>query len=950
MNQSLTSLLRHVGTPSGPSQYTHEIIHTNKSQWRVNDNAYGELLKGYCSMVSDQDGGELALAERPREVMPLIVQLSLIFDHNGFKEPYDDVFIYTFAWHCQQTILKNLQVDDDSNDLTCVILESEVSMDDKNQSRCQIDLRFHFPYCRVDASTQKKTLYPHLIRRLRAENVSSKFFHQPIGDWETIIDQDVVTNPLPMYYSSLRLGSRQMVLSKIVGPIDHDAIEDHDTDEMDVKLEDIFSPAGHSYVFRGLVSGDIFNERDCEFWLPIFLSVDYWHKQILPKQTSRNTPARPGMYDSNHTVGYDLSAFGVGESPSDKMGKMELAEIFVRMWKVERILSRSYWLDIGEAFFDADEGDDAGFRAWIDVTERALQTGHAVPDFLISGAEASCGFYYHTFRTGRVDIKTLAKHASEDNKKSYDTWHKAWCMKAMECAVERQTHVAVAKALCRLNWLDFICTHEGGGKRVTWYQFVRHRWMMNPGGYALSRTISNEFISKFEDMRIEIAQQGRESRNSQEKTSSEKIITKIGVLIKLLENQGFKSSVMSAATEILVHDDLDSLMDDNGEILGLPNGVIVATRYGIEVRNGRPQDYITRTTNVPYRRDFSWAHPTVIKVMEWMHQIFVDEELFHYFMKWAASTLRGGNKDKHLSVWTGQGDNSKSMLVKLFECVYGSYCIKMPIGLAANGGRGNNANNASPAIARSRATRLCFMEEPGRNMQFDSDMFKHLTGSDKFFARLLKKNGGDIKPLFKLIMMCNDVPSIPRDRAMENRLKIIAFLQTWVDDPIAAEAAYQALYGEPSGGRFFQLDTGFEDEIPGMASAFLWVMVEYYPVYLKEGIRKTPSIIQQDTKRYWEDNDTYLQYAAECIEVAIKDGVQDRASVLDVHQLYTSFCLWHRTSLPGHKLPIKNTFRKELTSRWNKPINGAWGGIRFKTSNPIAPPGMGGRSALRMVA
>lgn len=944
MSQRLLNILRRLGSPAANPTYTHEIVCGGvASRWEVNKTNYAELLKEYCSLVSSHEEVDLCLSERPKDVMPVIISLNLAFQSSRYSEPFDEDFILTFIYHIQQSLIKNLSITDDASELTCVVLESDTYTDDKDRKR--IDLRFQFPTCKIDSQVQKKFIIPTLIRRLRSENILGKFFHQPIGDWESIIDYDATTKPLPMFGSVISQGASPMTLHKIYGPTDLDSIINHDTDEFERDLDDEFNPMAHSYVFQGILNGLMFNEPpNRDFWLPAFLSVDFWHRVTLQRVSSRNTPASINSIfgDGKDTI-YNLGKFGKGEDSEhiDAMSKMDLCEYFSGLWSPNRILKKQYWKDIGEAFFDADLGDDNGLKSWIDIMDRTLNVSETTPDFLSDGVNTSCENMYYTLRQGRTTVKTLGWHAREDSKQQYDNWHKTWYAKSMEQAVLRQTHVAIAKAFCRIYWLDIICTHIG--KKVIWYKFDRHRWREVPGGHSIRTLMSEDFVQKFREMRHIISDQSKNAKNSEDAKEADNIMSKINDLIRKLETAGYLTGIMTMVSDRLAHDDLGDLLDENGEILGLTNGVLIATRDGIEFRAGRPEDYVTRCTNVGLRKDYHWEHPHVKAVTTWLHSVFVDDELYHHFMKWSASTLRGGNNDKHLSVWTGEGDNSKSMLVKLFEAVYGAYCIKMPISLASAGGRGN-ANGPSPAIARSRATRLCFMEEPGANTRFDSDLFKHLTGADRFFARLLKKNGGDIKPTFKLILMCNKIPSIPRDKAMENRLRIYAFLSTWVDDPVEAEAEYQMKYGKPH-GRFFQMDNMFEDTIPGMASAALWAFFQYYPIYLDEGIRKTPEIIKKKTQEYWEDNDSYFQFTADQVEPAMVGGYQDPNSKIDLNQLYISFKMWHKDAFSYTKVPDKPKFKSEMITRWGAPVNGAWHGVRFKSQQQ---PGLDSRMGLKM--
>ena len=60
---------------------------------------------------------------------------------------------------------------------------------------------------------------------------------------------------------------------------------------------------------------------------------------------------------------------------------------------------------------------------------------------------------------------------------------------------------------------------------------------------------------------------------------------------------------------------------------------------------------------------------------------------------------------------------------------------------------------------------------------------KELSGNDTFFARGLFKEGGEITPMFKLVLICNEPPQLHNsDKATWNRIRVIPFEATFCDD------------------------------------------------------------------------------------------------------------------------------------------------------------------------
>lgn len=952
MSQRLASKLKNVGTQCAVSEpSTHEIVHGQaSSRWQISRPSYGAFLKDYCSHIAsyeltEEDEEYPGLAEVPSSLIPFIVDLRLSFESAHYDEPFDDKFLYTFVYTLQQVMVSNLQISYDSQELVCFVMESESYPDDKTT---RIDMRFQFPMCKIEASVFKTVLIPSLIRRLRTVNMTAEFFHQPIGDWDSIINKNIYDKPVSMYGSTSTSIATPMVLKHVVDCVDYNDLKNCDFENMEVSLDEI-DPIEHTAVSQGLIDKSIFQDTpNNEFWLPVILSVDYCNKVTLQKVTSRTTPMSGGVAVPG-TSNYNIDKFGVEDwEVSPKESKYELSHILIKGWDVKRILKKEYWKSIGEAFYDATYGEEAGYDSWVEITRSAVNSiaYDKVPDFLkydgIVNVEACCEDLYSTFKCDNVTVKTIAQHALEDNPRMYNDWHKSWYMKPLEIAIERQTDVAIANAFVRMYWLTIICVHRGNKK--IWYMFERHRWREIAGGHAIRMLLTEDFTKKLRILRNDLYKQAEKSVRPDDVKKTEEIGKKIMRLIDSLENARNLSGIMTMIADRMVHETFEELLDENPEILGLTNGVLNATSTGIEFRAGRPEDYVSMSTNVALRNDYHWEHPHVKKVLKWMHEMFPDPQLYHHFMKWCASTLCGGNKDKKLVCMSGEGDNGKSMLVQLFEAVFGPYCIKMPAGVARKGGRGSS-DGPNPSIARAKSRRLCFMEEPPADAAYDSDLFKHLTGSDRFFARLLKKNGGDIKPLFKLVMMCNKIPRIPKEKAMENRFQIYACLGLWVADIQAAVAKWVAENpGKTEMPNFYVMDTSFQTQIPGMAAAALWIWTNTYPLYVAEGLKDVPDIIKRKTQEYWEDNDVYFQFVADQIEVAkLPDGQQNINSKIDVNSLYSSFRMWHKTSFERSKVPDKITFKKDMISKWGMPVDGYWSGIAFKahTSQQSGSMGMG---------
>jgi hypothetical protein len=131
----------------------------------------------------------------------------------------------------------------------------------------------------------------------------------------------------------------------------------------------------------------------------------------------------------------------------------------------------------------------------------------------------------------------------------------------------------------------------------------------------------------------------------------------------------------------------------------------------------------------------------------------------------------------------------------------------------------------------------------------------------------------------------------------------------------------------------------------------LWVIIQHYPIYLKEGIRDEPKASIESTRKYWIENDQYFQFIAERTEfvyVNVEDEngnekqVLDSEVSMDIDTVYDNFREWFKRSYPSNRsIPHRPTVKQELSNRWWDPEDGCWIGIRLKQTAQRQVGGMG---------
>jgi phage/plasmid-associated DNA primase len=942
MEPELRDILRNTAVDPVGDSHTHVSLYGPHSRWTIRPHNQTNFWTSYCDLVDRKTYGHdgvppepfanMCLAERPQEVMPQIAKLTFRFhadtDDNNW-EPYGDNFLQWLC-HTYQTVLAEyFRITTETQmELVVAVLESVTHWYEENQETGQrfmlMEVRIQFPYGRIDAGMQTRLVRQRVIQLLRNNNVMSMMQRQPVGDWEQIISATIVNEPVVMYGSSDVQGRPKFELTHIWPHITRDTL-DSELGPEEIALEDSFVPQNHVHVQQQAVNPGIFeNGRPLRYWLPMFLSLGYWPTVLLPKEEINDGGRFTTQLRMMNTQP-EQRAFGVGNRQREDVddSDTELSERMIPMLNTQRFLREAFWLDIGKALYSADEGGENGLLSWIRHTERSLNGVANIPEYMRTADTIAdtCRNLYYTFANSAVTVRTLAWYAREDSPERYANWHRDWCMASMEQAMSGY-HTDVAIALHRVYWLDFVYCPVGKGK---WFQFRNHRWFEVNQGISLRKAISRDFMKRFEAARMILTRQVHDSTDDSFKSNGEIIIKKLTSLIGKLKTVAFKSSIMTEACEHFNNDSFVALLDTNAELTGVTNGILEVSNHHVLFRNAKPEDYISMCTNIPYHSKFTWNHPLVQECMKWFGQVFTDRTLLHHFLKFSASCLKGRNSDKIFPIWTGEGDNSKSMIVKLFEATFSSYCIKFPVAMLSE--KAMNASGPTPQLARAKATRVAFLDEPEDDVPMHKGTIKRYTGGDSFFARLLQDNGGDVQATFKMILMCNKVPIIPNaDRAIKNRTRLFPFMSTWVDNPPEDE---QEQYRQ----RRFRKNAIFERRIPILAPAFLWIMSQYYPYYSTEGLADPP-IVTETTEAYWRDNDVYAQFAADTIqEVYTEAGDRDAAARVTLSEIYAEFKIWFRDAFPGTKVPERSVVRTELSSRWGRMHGNAWHGIRIVTTD-----------------
>lgn len=896
MDNNVYNMLVNLSNNSVNSTPTHISNYGPKKEWCIEDNNYTEFINNYCKYIKENKNGKYCISEVIKSYSPIILVFNFKYYITALnnKNIFNNTFIPMLIKNIQDTIkeLFNIQNDDDLT--VCVLTKNNYIKD----NILNIDIRLQFVNCKVKKDLLKSLIIPHLIQKFKNINIFSKLSSQPINDWCDIIISD--TNNCLMYGSSEDINIPKFNLKYIFNYINN--IVDIDNIPS-LPFNTVFDINKHMYIINNIINHNIFQEnQDLNYWLPLFLSINYNNNICHIKQ----------IYDQNNNNNKNQNI----DCNSDEY----LCDVFINMLKPSRFNNKVYWIDIGKSIFNIFNGNDNGLNKWIQIT--ALSNNFNKDD---------CYDFYPTFRQKNYNtIKTLAWFAKYDSPKNYNLWHIKHCHPFIQKATSL-THSDVADAFYHIYWLEFATSSLN---KNSVYYFKNNIWTKSNTGIDIRMFITNKFIKVFEKERVLIDEQILSSNDDNLKNAKEEITKNLGKLINKLKNRTFKNHIVEECLEKFFIQDFESILDSDIDILGLSNGVIQITDDDAFVRPGKPEDYVSRTSSLIYPHNHSWQHKNMKILLDWFSKVFPNKELLHYFGKFCGSCLKGGNSDKLFPVFTGSGDNSKSMIKKLFEASFGSYCVTIPTQVLTSTSRGSGP---SPELARTKGARIVFAPEPSSDVSIKNGNLKLFCGGgDKFFARSCNENGGEIDINFITILMCNQIPIVPNsDKAVKNRMRVLPFMSTWVKD---ADPDINVQFEKLE----FQMDPFFERKIPHLAPSFMWYCTRMYKIYRKEGLR-SPDIIKQHTLEYWKNNDIYMlfkeQFITKATIVDINSGknITDVNSVISLNNIYSLFKDWHREQFNNLKCPDRNVAKCEFEQRLGKSINNKWRGYKIKMDENMYP-------------
>lgn len=879
--------------------YSHQSM-IDKAKYKFDQNEMDEMLDTYCKVVYENPDMPVSLMERASDYTTLrgdfdikikqtdMERLKLSMDRPFYTMDEVKAVINMFYEAIFLTI-KNPK----PHQLYCFLMEKKKP----TVSGEYVKSGFHieFPFILLSKADQSVVVFPKLVKDYELLDIFSRF-----GDYQkTFFDSNLFNHAWLMYGSRKEVSAESYRLTGIF-----------DKYLKLAELEDVLKERTLYNCNQEAISIDC----DPEFYLPRIMSINHHgKKEYICRTIPMELTSAKSTFKKLKPIDKSAPERAVASTPEELL--KEVREIMPFL-SAERAHEHNAWMRVGWALHNIGVGSQDALQIWIDFSKRSDKASRSETSCIYEWAKMDC-----RSDGPKVTIGTLRFFAQEDDPEEYNKYRRSKSKSIVLNSIEKNgtlTPYAAAQALYHQYKNDFVYTES-----KMWFHYDTHRWNPTPEGLELRKRICDLIApiqERIDKIRKEIRDIDEKIRDQEEHVGDydeedEKVSEKDKVnkdklrqlLIKeknRLEDTTTKDKIIKECRELFLDKKFEEKTDSNVYLLGFMNGVLDLSQ-GV-FRDGRPDDYVTFCTGYDFK-EYADDAPEMKMVEDYLLKVFPDSEIRNYFLNQACLILRGGNILKKVMVWTGHGDNSKSVTIELLQNILGQYAIELPTALLTQQRAQSSA--ASPELVRTKGRRFAMIQEPDVNDTINTGILKQLSGNDVLSCRGLFQSQIEFRPQLKLAIICNKLPKVPSDdQATWNRLRVIPFEAKFIDPKECAPT-----FEEQFVRKQFPMDPLFSEKLPKMKEAFMYMLYKRYLNGEKYGFSSAePEKVICATKIYRAANDLYMNFLSEKL-------VEDTDSTgIMLADLYENFRSWFKNNYNSKYIPPKLEMVEYMKTRYKR--------------------------------
>jgi len=682
----------------------------------------------YCDLILSNDA-IIGIAEKPQPYLPVLVDVDIKVKNTEFSLSENMIHLYTEEQLMQviniyQSVIKEIINNCSNDNLMCCILEKSIyyvtTGDNINQNiYIKNGFHLHFPNLFLSTEVQETHLIPRVLEQIKNLQI---FKNLGIEDSSKVIDQSYFKTPWLLYGSRKAENMEPYILTKII-----------DYSGQEITLEKAFK----SYKIYDIHENVININTNIKKYLPRILSILPYGRPVSELKLGILLPTKEKMKKENKENKIEK----IAKVPKISiMDALTISAKLLPMLSDYRASEYNEWITIGWVLYNIGDGCSQALEQWIDFSSRCEDKFD----------ETKCTFEWERMSKRDLTLGTLHYYASIDNPEAYKIYRKEKAESYIKESLINGSHNDIAKVLYVEYSNEFVCASISN---QIWYQFKHHRWEEIEDGIFLRTRISDQIVSKYTEISKEIMSKLGAVEDKAEEAMYNVRLKQVQKIIGNLKSAPFKNNVMKEAMEVFYDRRFKDKLDKDPELIGFRNGIYELKTHIF--RSGRPEDFISKCIPIDYVV-YDENDQEVEQIKNFLLQVFPDTSVRDYFLDIYSDVFVGGNTQKKVYLWTGEGDNGKSITQSFFEKMLGELAIKFNTQYFT--GKKSSTGAANPELARAAPpVRYATMEEPDADEQLNIGELKKLSGGDSYWARDLFEKGKSTKevyPMFMLTFVC----------------------------------------------------------------------------------------------------------------------------------------------------------------------------------------------------
>ena len=851
--------------------YTHTRIGDKElgvfgGTYNIPDDKLDEFYDKYKQCVI-KDGAQEYLTEKQLENGPLLVDVDLRYDTSVTKRLHNKEHIVDLIDLYLDAINKIMTVPKDHKMNIYVMEKSEVNMlEDKTKDGIHILFSVN-----TDSTTQ------HMIRNEVLKHIGNTWSLPLTNSWDDVLDECITKKTTNwQLFGSRKPGHKSYMLSYVYEVSKKDDVDDWDIYEIKKQDFDILKN------FKQLTARNIVNSN-----FQIQESMKNQYDSL--KQTTKNTikkkklviksykgsggGGRGDMIDyQNISNEQELDELIENSIMNIDSLQYEIKEthLYTMALPIEYWGENSFykWIRVGWALRNTNF---KLFLTWIKFSSQWNKFSFSdIPDLF----SRWCNF--DASNPDGLTNRSIIYWCKQDSPDMYKSIRFETIDYFVQESIEFATDFDLANILYHIYKDRFVCVSI---KNNVWYEYYGNLWREIDSGNTLRIQISKEMWNKFFEKSQQITARLIQLESESEEWKKLKVINqKISTISAYLKKTNIKNNIMREARELFYDRDFMEKLDSNPYLICFNNFVIDFKKK--EHRKGRPEDYLSKCTNIDFITNLSNYSSVQNEILSFMEQLFPENKLNKYMWQHLASCLLGTNDNQTFNIYTGSGANGKSKLVELMARCMGDYKATVPITLITQ--KRNTIGSTSSEVAQLIGTRYAVMQEPSKGDKINEGIMKEITGGDPIQARALFKDSITFVPQFKLAVCTNTLFDIAsNDDGTWRRIRVCPFKSKFTSNPgndpnfSLEDYPYQ-----------FLIDKNLDEKFEEWAPVFAAMLVEM--VYETQGHVEDCDIVMASSNKYRDGQDYFSEFNKEKIRENPGGKIKKTELIEEFKQWYIS--------------------------------------------------------------